>query len=138
MRVILGYAAVCLSIVLIAVLIIVFFANKEDGRFGSSQEKKAGKQTELSEINERNRMVFSFDGDKSQAINLEKGKAEFNVIYAGSSKFTARLMNTEGTFLLTLAEVYGPYNQRQVIDVPETGIYILDVSAKGEWSLSRK
>jgi hypothetical protein len=136
MSVIIKYASICFSLLIVVIIAIVFFVNREDSKFGIKQEQKAQQQQDS--LSGQYKMFFNFDGDKSQLIDLIKGKAEFNIAYSGNSKFTARVMSADGTFLATLANVYGPYNQRQVIDVPETGVYLLDVTTVGEWSLSRK
>lgn len=135
MKIILKYAGICFSVIIIVTVVVLYFVN---GESTMKQEQKAQKQNQQDQTSDQYKMYFNFDGDKTQIIDLIKGNAEFNVVYSGNSKFTAKILNADGTLLATLADVDGSYNQRREIDVPETGPYLLDVTTSGEWSLARK
>jgi hypothetical protein len=98
-------------------------------------QSKGQKQTE--ESKQQYRMYFKFEGNKSQLIDLIKEDVNLKLVYSGETKFTAKILNADGTLLTVLVDEIGPYNGIQVVKVPETGAYILDVKTSGEWSLSR-
>ena len=129
------YLGFFIVVIAIIVLVVVFTWN---GGKDMKIDTKAFRSTQTEETGGQYKMYFCFEGDKSQIIDLIKGKVELNLVYRGTSKFTAKLFNSDGTLFSTLADVIGPYKQKQVIDVPETGAYQLDVRTSGEWSLSRQ
>ena len=129
------YFGSILALVIIVALMGVYDWNSDKGGKG---KEKVQKQNPTEDTSKQYKMSYSFDGDKTQIIDLMKGRAEFDLVYSGKSNFTARILNTDGTLLAVLADVGGPYSQKQVIEVPETGTYLLDVKTSGEWSLSRQ
>ncbi len=129
------YAVICFSVIIVIILTGVYVWNSDPE---IKAEGKAQIQNQPEETSDQYKMYFSFDGDQSQIIDLMKGKSNLNLVYSGKSKFIAKLLNSDGTLLATLADVNGPYNQKQEIDVPETGKYLLDVRTSGEWYLSRE
>ena len=134
MSVIIKYIVLCFSIIIFLTLTAVYIGNNDEA---VKEEKKAQNQNQP-DTSEQYRMYFSLEGDQFQIIDLMKGTAELNMVYSGKSKFTAKLLHSDGTLLTMLADVNGPYNRKQKIDVPETGPYLLDVRTSGEWSLSRQ
>jgi hypothetical protein len=129
------YFGSILALVIIVALMGVYVWNCDNGSKG---KEKVQKQNPPEETSKQYKMSFNFDGDKSQIIDLIKGKAEFNIVYSGTSTFTAKILNTDGSLLALLADVVGPYNQKRIVEVPETGTYLLDVKTSGEWSLFRQ
>lgn len=133
MKVIIKYTVLILIVFTIIILAVLYFGISDFGK------KEAGKtENQSDKISEQYKIYFNFNGDRSQIMDLIKGEAAFNLVYTGNSKFTAKLLHLDGTLLTMLADVNGQYNKTQVIDVPETGAYLLDVRTIGEWSLSRK
>lgn len=135
MSIILKYTGVLFAAMLIIALVVVF-----TGSGNSKIEEKEKQQTQnAAELSgEQYRISFSFEGNRNQIIDLIKGKAKFKLIYEENSKIYAVLMHTDGTQLALLANENGPFKREQVIEIPETGAYILDVRTTGEWSLSRE
>ena len=122
-----------LAVILIAVGVLYYSHTKETGKPGLTAKRSQS----IEEVSEQYNISFSFNGDRSQLIDLIKGKVELNLIYPGSSKFTAKLIQADGTLISVLADQYGPYNEKQIVIIPETGAYLLDVKTKGEWSLNK-
>lgn len=129
------YMGFFFSVLSIIVLGVVFLGNDEKD---TRKEGTAQQQIQPGTTHDQYRMAFGFIGDKSQIIDLIKGKAKLNTVYSGNSKFTSRILFPDGATLITLADVNGFFTQKQVIDVPETGEYLLDVRTTGEWSFSRE
>jgi hypothetical protein len=113
--------------VIILILIYIGYSNK-------------GAKVEASQVetSEQYKVSFNFEGDKSQLVDLLKGKAEINLEYFGKSKFSARLLRSDGKLLATLSDGFGQSKQKHVIDIPETTAYILDIKTTGKWEFSRK
>lgn len=132
MSVFIKYIGICLSVITIIVLVVVIVERNERVK----EYERAQKQIQQERISEQYRMSYSFDGDQSQIMDLIKGKAEISMVHPGKSKFTVRVLNSDGTLLTMLADVSGPYDRKQEIDVPRTGAYLLDVRTSGAWSLS--
>ncbi len=132
------YMGFFFSVIAIVILGVVFLGNDEKDAKDSNEALKAIQQVSTSVGNGQYRMSFGYIGDKSQIIDLIKGKAKLNTIYSGNSNFTARILYSDGSLLTMIADVNGPFNQKQEIDVPETGNYLLDVKTSGEWSFSRE
>ena len=135
MSVILKYTGFLVIVISVIALMAVFVGNSN---LGVKNYKAVQNLNQQYETSEQYRIYFAFDGDQSQIIDLIKGHAKFKMVYTGNSKFNAKLLRTDGTLLTLLANENGPYSRKQVIDVPETGAYLLDVKTSGEWSLSRE
>lgn len=132
---ILKYAAFILVMMLIITLGVMYYSNDKT----ASPEHQSAKKTAQNEsTSEQYKIYFNFSGDASQIIDLIKGTAEINLVYKGTSGFTARLLNTDGTLFTELVDKNGPVNQKQIISVPKTGAYLLEVKTTGEWSMNRK
>ena len=132
---ILKYAAFVLALMLIITFGVLYY------RIDKSQSTAlttANKTVQNESVREQYKIYFNFKGDESQIIDLIKGTAELNLVYEGTSKFTARILNTDGTLLADLVDMNGPVNEKQIISVPKTGAYLLDVKTTGEWSMGRK
>jgi len=132
---ILKYAAFILVMMLIITLGVMYYSNDKSQ---TTEQKSANKTVQNESISEQYKIYFNFEGDESQIIDLIKGTAEINLVYKGTSKFTARLLNSDGTLFTELVDMNGPVNEKQIISVPKTGAYLLDVKTTGEWSMNRK
>ena len=133
MSLILKHSGFIFSFMVIIALAVIFIGTgdgsiKEQGK--SQHLKQSGKTDNLY------KMYFNFDGNRSQILYLIKGKAELRMVYTGKTKFNAKLMSTDGAFISLLADENGPYDQIQIIDIPETGSYLLDVKMTDELTAS--
>ena len=132
---ILKYAAFVLALILIITFGVLYYSNDKTQ---NTAETTANKTVQNESVSEQYKIYFNFTGDESQIIDLIKGNVELNLIYEGTSKFTAKLLNTDGTLLAELVDRNGPVNEKQIISVPKTGAYLLDVKTTGDWSMGRK
>ena len=132
---ILKYAAFVLALMLVITLGVMYYSND---KIQSTALTTANKTVQNESVSEQYKIYFSFRGDESQIIDLIKGTVELNLIYEGTSKFTAKLLNTDGTLLADLVDMNGPVNEKQIISVPKTGAYLLDVKTTGDWAMGRK
>lgn len=132
---ILKYAAFVLALILIITFGVLYYSSDKTQ---NTAETTANKTVQNESVSEQYKIYFNFTGDESQIIDLIKGTVELNLIYEGTSKFTAKLLNTDGTLLAELVDRNGPVNEKQIISVPKTGAYLLDVKTTGEWSMGRK
>ena len=132
---ILKYAAFVLALMLIITFGVLYYSNDKTQNTALTT---ANKTVQNESVREQYKIYFNFKGDESQIIDLIKGTAELNLVYEGTSKFTARILNTDGTLLADLVDMNGPVNEKQIISVPKTGAYLLDVKTTGEWSMGRK
>lgn len=132
---ILKYAAFVLALILIITFGVLYYSSDKTQ---NTAETTANKTVQNESVSEQYKIYFNFTGDESQIIDLIKGNVELNLIYEGTSKFTAKLLNTDGTLLAELVDRNGPVNEKQVISVPKTGAYLLDVKTTGDWSMGRK
>ena len=120
-----------LSLLVIAAL--VFACGKK-----SEKDSQTTQQQPEPERKDQYRMSEMFSGSKAQIIDLIEGPATFEIEHEGSSQFTARLLNPDGTQVALLADVTGNYRGTKSITVPKTSSYILDVKTEGRWSVYRK
>lgn len=127
-------AAMLFAFVLIAIGVLYYNHIKEDGKLATDSIKSQS----IKESSEQYNISFSFNGDRSQIIDLIKGNAELKLVYSGSSEFTAKLLNVDGSLLVNLADRYGPFSEKIIAVIPETGAYLLDVKTIGEWSLNKE
>ena len=132
------YMGFFFSVLAIVVLGVVFLGNDERDARDSNYSGRAVQQTQTISGYDQHRMSFGYIGDKSQIISLNKGKASIYLEYPGYATFKAKLLQLDGALVADLSDANGPYRQTQIIDVPETGDYILDVKTSGEWSFSRE
>jgi heme/copper-type cytochrome/quinol oxidase subunit 2 len=132
---ILKYAAFILVMMVIITLGVMYYSNDKTQ---TTEHQSANKTVQIESISEQYKIYFNFNGDESQIIDLIKGTAEINLVYEGTSKFTARILNTDGTLFTELVDTDGPVNEKQIISVPKTGAYLLEVKTTGEWSMNRK
>ena len=127
-------AAMLFAFVLIAIGVLYYNHIKEDGKLATDSIKSQS----IKEPSEQYNISFSFNGDRSQIIDLIKGNAELKLVYSGTSEFTAKLLNVDGSLLVNLTDRYGPFSEKIIAVIPETGAYLLDVKTIGEWSLNKE
>ncbi len=124
-------------------IIIVFFAIIGDLTYRHPKgnyitNNKPAVNSTPAETDGQYRMGMTFTDDKSELIDLREGIADFDIIYSGNSDFSASILRTDGGTLNNLMSCSGPHREKKSIIVPETGVYVLSVKCKGEWSISRK
>jgi hypothetical protein len=125
------------SILFVVIIITALGVYVRNNDISKCREAIAKGNNQEDQTSEQYKMYFSFNGDKSQIIDLIEGKASFSLVYFGDSKFTARILKPDGTPVATLADVNGSYRGINVVDVPETGPYIFYVKTIGVWELAR-
>ncbi len=132
---ILKYAAFILVMMLIITIGVMYYSNDKTQ---NTEHQSANKTVQNESTSEQYKIFFNFNGDETQIIDLIKGTAEIILVYEGTSEFTARIFNTDGTLFTELVDTHGPINDKQIISVPKTGAYLLEVKTTGEWSMNRK
>ncbi len=83
----------------------------------------------------------NFTGNTQQAtslFSLSKGLKTFEMSHNGNSNFAPLLMDEKGQYIELLANEIGQFNGSKAIGIPKTGIYILDVTASGDWTINVK
>ena len=81
----------------------------------------------------------------SQFFVLDEGLVTFKMSHDGDSNFIVHLYSSEGSLEEFLANEIGSYSGKQAVSVkssgfigPEPGIYILSVTADGDWTIEVK
>jgi hypothetical protein len=133
-KIILGFISVLVVIAFIGLLV-----KKDSPLFPDKEDNKTVSQQNTSEEpKDQYRIGVTFTGDKSEIVDLVQGKATFDLTYLGNSKFTARILKPDGDVIGVLADVTGHYKGTRMMEIPETGSYLMDVKTTGEWSIARK
>jgi len=81
----------------------------------------------------------TFTGTGQQAspfIKLDKGLTTFKLNHTGKSNFAVVLMDKNGNSEGLLVNEIGAFNGSKAVGIDKSGIYILDVSADGNWTIS--
>lgn len=68
-------------------------------------------------------------------FSLKPGPATFKVSHEGAGFFAPYLLKSDGKGLTNLANELGKFNGEKKVDILEEGIYLVDVSATGPWSI---
>lgn len=123
-----------LSLIVIASL--VFACSKKSTK--DQQTTQTQQQQPEPERKDQYRIAEMYSGSRQQIIDLIEGTATFDIEHRGDSTFTARLLNSDGTLVVVLADVKGNYKGTKTITAPKTSAYILDVRTTGTWSVYRK
>lgn len=84
------------------------------------------------------RIGITYSGNKTEIINLLKGRAEFDVDDEETGNFNAAILKPDGKPVALLAEGNEPFKKNCFVDITETGTYLVDIKSAGEWSLSMK
>ncbi len=66
----------------------------------------------------------------------KKGLARFNMSHSGESNFVVWLFNEKGNRVDLLVNEIGNYNGSTSVRIPKKGVYLLDITADGSWSIS--
>jgi hypothetical protein len=68
-------------------------------------------------------------------LKLDKGLAIFKMKHNGDNRFIVRLRDKDGKLLEQLVNTLGAFDGSKPISIEEPGIYFLNVSADGDWSI---
>ena len=83
--------------------------------------------------------TFEGNGFKtSPSIQLERGLAEFKMKHDGQQRFKVVLLDQNGRPVEYLANTIGAYDGSKPISIQEPGIYFLNVTADGNWTVDVK
>jgi hypothetical protein len=85
-------------------------------------------------------VTFTGKGDDvPQFINIKKkGLVRFNMSHDGESNFAIWLMDGNGKYVDLLANEIGSFSGSKALKIRKKGIYLLDITADGNWSVSIK
>jgi hypothetical protein len=78
----------------------------------------------------------SLSGAGQQATGfffLDNGTATFAITHDGWTDFNVWLLNSSGAKVERLVSTYGSYNASTMLNITNSGIYLLDVQADGNW-----
>lgn len=70
----------------------------------------------------------------SDNLRLAKGFTTFQLTYQGASNFIVHLLDGQGMEADLLVNTIGAYNGTTAYSVPDTGDYVLSVTASGPWT----
>ena len=70
------------------------------------------------------------------ALQLTRGSARFELRHEGEENFAVWLYSAAGERVALLANEVGAYEGTRLATVPSSGIYVLDVTAGGAWSVA--
>jgi hypothetical protein len=71
----------------------------------------------------------------SRFVTLPKGISVFEVSHRGDAIFRVTVLDREGRIVMPVVAVVGKYEGSKAIMIPEEGVYLVNVSANGEWTL---
>ena len=86
----------------------------------------------------RNTAAQDFKGsgrDATRPFSLAAGLAVFESRHKGEGRFHVRLLDEQGNAVSAVADATGPFGGAKAVQVPRTGLYVLDIAADGEWSI---
>lgn len=81
----------------------------------------------------------TFTGTGQQAtliFNLDKGLKTFKMKHSGKSNFSVVLMDKKGNNIELLVNEIGTFDGSKAVGIDRSGLYLLDVAADGEWTIS--
>lgn len=73
--------------------------------------------------------------DASRPFPLAAGLAVFESRYNGEGRFHVQLLDESGNLIGAVADATGVFGGAKAIQIPRTGLYVIDVQAQGEWSV---
>lgn len=80
---------------------------------------------------------FSGHGRQATAqFHLDKGIAQFNTSYHGQYNFIVELLDDQGKYVDLVANAIGDSSSSKLIGVPQSGSYIMNVTADGDWTIT--
>jgi len=68
-------------------------------------------------------------------FNLDKGLKTFKMKHSGKSNFSVVLMDKKGNNIELLVNEIGDFDGSKAVGINRTGLYLLDISADGEWTV---
>lgn len=71
----------------------------------------------------------------SPFVQLNKGLATFKLKHTGKSNFSVLLMDKKGNREELLVNEIGDFDGSKAVGISKSGLYLLDISADGEWSI---
>lgn len=71
----------------------------------------------------------------SSPLQLEEGLARFEMTHDGDSNFAIWLYSAEGQRIALLANEIGQYEGSTTENIPQDGIYVMDIVADGSWTI---
>ena len=71
----------------------------------------------------------------SRFVTLPKGISVFTINHKGDSSFRVKILTSEGKYVEQVVGVIGAYSGSKAITLEEDGVYLLNVSGNGEWSV---
>ena len=72
----------------------------------------------------------------SEVFYLDKGLARFEMTHDGDSNFAVWLLDDEGDKVELLVNEIGEFDGSKAVSIRKSGIYLLDISADGNWGIS--
>lgn len=80
--------------------------------------------------------TFSGIGQQvSEFLTIPKGLTTFRMTHNGQSNFGVWLLDKNGNNVELLVNEVGIFDGSKAVGIPSTGIYLLDISADGNWSV---
>lgn len=82
--------------------------------------------------------VRSFEGEMTGATaftTLPSGLISFRITHDGTENFQVRLLSYEGVVVRLLVNTSGSYDDVVDFDVPQDGMYLLDIIAYDKWTI---
>lgn len=73
--------------------------------------------------------------DVSEAVTLEAGVLLAQITHTGTGTFAVTLLNAAGESVVELADSTGPWVGSRAVVLPETGEYVAEVTADGDWQI---
>jgi len=70
----------------------------------------------------------------SSFISLDKGLTTFKMTHDGASHFSMTLMDSNGQYIELLVNEVGSFDGSKAVGISKSGIYLLNISADGNWS----
>jgi len=123
--------------VVIPVYALIYFGSKKVYKTGTQQSKTQSTETTTKKTIEKQiSKNIEGKGDKVEVINLNKGVAIFTMAHFGSLNFSVVIKGSDGEHLDLLANDMGSYSGQKTFTVKESGIYLVEISASGKWTIN--
>lgn len=131
-----------------------FLAN-EIGRYGGSKAvgvQEAGeylfdinadgtwiiniKQPRLNSAEPVPKVFVGKSNDVSEFFYLNKGLTRFELKHGGTSNFIVHLLDSQGDIIEFMVNEIGSFDGSKALGIKKSGIYLLDITADGDWEIS--
>lgn len=73
--------------------------------------------------------------DMSDFVRLEKGLNVFKIKHKGSDRFKVILLDQDGREIESLVNTLGSFDGSKPVTIDKSGIYALNISGDGEWTI---